>query len=155
LAIAVTPTGDLAVRRAGPSEGDPVDEEAAARIIGAFATGAGPGLLQLGTAEVETRLPPGLGYWRDLAARYVAAVCARGERRCAPMPQPDPDTLAALAAGAPPMTGGEYVTGALLAEQWLKLDEAFLAAVGDDDVAAFLRARHTAWNLIGRVCFNL
>src|SRR5262249_38926544 len=25
----------------------------------------------------------------------------------------------------------------------------------DDDVAAFLRARHTAWNLIGRVCFNL
>ena len=31
--------------------------------------------LQLGAGEVGTVLPPVFGYWRDLGARYVTAVC--------------------------------------------------------------------------------
>ena len=68
---------------------------------------------------------------------------------------PDAAALAALAAAAPLMTGGEYVTEAQLAAAWRRLDEAFIAAVGGGDVAAFLRARHAAWHLVGRVCFHL
>ena len=155
LAIAVTPAGHLIVRDVAEDEGDPIDARAASRIAAAFANGAGAGLVQLGTAEVETALPAILAFWRDLAARYVAAVCARGEDASAPVPCPDEDALAALAASAPPMTGGEYVDAALLAELWRALDAAFIAAVGGGDVAAFLRARHAAWHLVGRVHFNL
>jgi hypothetical protein len=38
--------------------------------------GSGHGLLCLGADEVGTALPPVLSYWRELGARYVAALCA-------------------------------------------------------------------------------
>ena len=97
------------------------------------------------------------GFWRELASRYVAAVCARGDDTAAEVPPPDDAALAALAAAAPPMPGGEYVDAALLAALWRGLDRAFRAAVRDHGggVAGFLGARNAAWNLVGRVHFNL
>ena len=53
------------------------------------------------------------------------------------------------------MTGGEYIDAALLAAQWRELDAAFAEAVGGGEIAAFLRARNAAWNLVGRVYLNL
>jgi SNF2 family DNA or RNA helicase len=47
------------------------------RLQESFARGHGYGRLQLGAAEVETVLPPVLGYWRELGGRYVTAVCTR------------------------------------------------------------------------------
>src|SRR5215510_1380720 len=89
LALSITPGRHLVVR-AGESDGeDPLAPEAAARIAAAFEAGAGAGLLQLGTAEVTTPLPAALGYWRDLAVRYVTAVCARGEDTATPILPPD------------------------------------------------------------------
>jgi non-specific serine/threonine protein kinase len=157
LALSITPGRHLIVRVVEADGEDVIAPEAAARIGAAFEAGAGAGLLQLGTAEVTTPLPAALGYWRDLAARYVAAVCARGEDTSAPIAPPDDASLAALAASAPPMTGGEYVDAALLAAQWHVLDAAFVAALHDHrgSVAELLQARHTAWHLVGRVHFNL
>src|SRR5947207_2384596 len=94
LALALTPAGHLQLRTG--DDGDPVDGAAAARLRAAFAAGAGAGLLQLGTAEVSTPLPASIGFWRELATRYVAAVCARGEDATATdlhTPPPD-DALA-------------------------------------------------------------
>ncbi len=87
------------------------------------------GLLQLGMAEVSTALPAALAYWRDLAMRFVAAVCARGEELATPIQSLDDATRAALAASAPPMIGGEYLDPALLATLWEALADAFAAAV--------------------------
>src|SRR6185436_320607 len=161
LALAITPARHLVVRvAAGGDEDDGtelIEPAAAVRIAAAFEGGAGAGLLQLGCAEVTTPLPAALGFWRDLAARYVTAVCARGEDTATPIPPPDEAPLAALAVGAPPMRGGEYVDAALLVEQWRALDAAFAAALGAEggSVAAFLQARHAVWHLVGRVHFNL
>src|SRR5512143_3652115 len=98
LALAITPARHLVVRvAAGGDEDDgsePVEAPAAARIAAAFEDGAGAGLLQLGCAEVTTPLPAALGFWRDLAARYVTAVCARGEDTATPIPPPDEAALA-------------------------------------------------------------
>jgi non-specific serine/threonine protein kinase len=150
--VAVKPNGKLVVRAA--ERGDRLDGGAVARIAAAFEVGTGQGLLQLGATEVDTALPPALAYWRDLAARYVTAVCARGPV-AGSVPPPDDAALAGMATGAPPMPGGEYVDAALLATQWRALDAAFLDEVAGGDTAAFLRARHAAWNLVGRVCLNL
>jgi non-specific serine/threonine protein kinase len=135
----------------------PVAPDVAARIARAFGAGSGAGLLELGAAEPATPLPPALGFWRDFAARYIAAVCARGDATETPLAPPDEASLAALAAAAPPMIGGEYVDAALLAEHWAALDGALAAALADHggSVARFLQARHAAWNLVGRVHFNL
>jgi superfamily II DNA or RNA helicase len=134
-----------------------VASEVAARIGAAFEAGAGEGLLQLGCAEIATVLPPALAYWRDLAMRYVAAVCARGEDTATPIAPLDAASTSELAASAPPMTGGEYLDDAMIAAQWLALDAAFHAALRAHrgSVAELLQARHAAWHLVGRVCFNL
>jgi non-specific serine/threonine protein kinase len=166
LALSITPARHLAVRLvaaggggdgSGAETGDAVAPDAASRIAAAFEHGAGAGLLQLGCSEVATPLPAALGYWRELAARYVTAVCARGEDTAAAIAAPDDAALAAMAASAPPMRGGEYLDAGLLVEQWRALDAAFAAALDDHggSVAAFLQARHAAWHLVGRVHFNL
>ncbi|MEP6863180.1 MAG: DEAD/DEAH box helicase [Deltaproteobacteria bacterium] len=136
---------------------DPIAPETARRISAAFADGVGAGLLQLGAAEVTTSLPAALGYWRDLAARYVAAVCARGEDTTTPIAELDASTLATLAASAPPMTGAEYIDPAQLAELWRALDQAFAQTLRAHrgGVGEFLRSRNAAWHLVGRVHFNL
>src|SRR5439155_18108686 len=100
-----------------------------ARLERAFRRGAGHGLLCLGADEVGTALPPVLSYWRELGARYVAALCALpgiGEGGSKPrVSMPDNDELAQIAAAVPPMIGAEYLTADVLADLWRGMDAAF------------------------------
>ena len=156
VALSITPARHLLVRTM-EQPGDAIDAAAGLRITAAFADGAGPGLLQLGAAEVTTPLPAALGFWRDWATRYVTAVCARGEDATAPIAPLDDATSAPLIASAPPMTGGEYLDTEMLATHWAALDDAFVAALArhGGSVADLLRSLHGAWHLVGRVHFNL
>jgi len=133
----------------------------ARRLQDAFARGAGEGLLQLGAAEVGLTLPPVFSYWRELGTRYVTAVCtqpeveAHGATRHVPLPATD--QLEQLAAAAPLMPGSEYLTADVLRSLWEELDAAFCAALSTAAVALqeFLGRLNPAWNLVGRVHFNL
>src|SRR6266478_6255976 len=62
-----------------------------------------------------------------------------------------------MAAAVPPMDGAEYLTMAVLAALWRNIDAAFDAELADAglSVQEFLKSRHPAWNLVGRVHFNL
>jgi non-specific serine/threonine protein kinase len=127
----------------------------------AFARGAGHGLLHLGANEVGAALPPVLSYWREFASRYVTALCALPNldeahgKSAVPVPA-EPD-LSQVAAAVPPMTGGEYLTAAILAALWRETDRAFDVELAEAGVSVqdFLKSRHPAWNLVGRVYFNL
>ncbi len=131
------------------------------RLEESFARGAGHGLLQLGAAEVGTVLPPAWGYWREFGARYVAAVCSLTEAeehaQGAPIPVPPEQQLAALASVAPPMTGAEYLTASVLRSLWQELDAVFRAELAESKLPLqdFLKRSNPAWNLVGRVHFNL
>ena len=155
----ITPHGLLVLR---PSEGALAIEPArAARLASAFDRGPGHGLLHLGADEVGTALPAALSYWRDLGARYVTALCAVpgiGESTAKPpVTVPAEDELARIAAAVPPVTGSEYVTAEVLATLWRLLDAAFDTELREAglSVQEFLKVRHPAWNLVGRVHFNL
>ena len=125
------------------------------------AKGPGHGLLCLGADEVGTVLPPVLSYWREFAGRYVTALCALpglGEGGAKPpVPLPASRELEQMAFAVPPMAGAEYLTAALLADLWQRIDAAFDAelALANLTVQEFLKSRHHAWNLVGRVHFNL
>jgi superfamily II DNA or RNA helicase len=149
----LSPHGRLTL--AADDDAAPLAADVAARLTAAFADGAGAGLLQLGAAEVGTPLPAALGFWRDLAARHVTAVCTSAEPT-APVAPPLAE-LAELARAAPPMTGGEYVTADTLAALWSELGDALRAAhaASGQSLEDFLHARSPAWNLVGRVHFNL
>ena len=55
------------------------------------------------------------------------------------------------------MTGAEYITAVMLRTLWGKLDAAFDTELRESgrSVEEYLKARNPAWNLVGRVHFNL
>ncbi len=160
LAPILTPHGHLLL---APDRDAPVLADALrSRLEQAFAHGAGHGLLQLGAGEVGTALPPVFAWWRDFAARYVTALCAAAEpagddRSRSVQAPPPPQDIEALVADAPPMTGAEYLTASMLAALWAELDAALRVELKQAGQALqdFLKTRHPAWNLVGRVHFNL
>lgn len=157
LAPVLTPQGSLILRLAEEALGPQPNP----RLEQAFSRGPGHGLLYLGADEVGTPLPPVLSYWREFAVRYVTALCAlpdlvEGGTK-PPVPVPATGELDKMAGAIPPMMGAEYLTAAVLAELWRGIDAAFDAelAVAKLSAQAFLKSRHPAWNLVGRVHFNL
>jgi superfamily II DNA or RNA helicase len=151
----LTPGGHLL---AVPEDDAPLlAEEIRPRLSSSFALGAGHGLLHLGTAEIGRILPPAWAWWRDFAARYVTALCATPEGGEIAVVTPATQDFDALIADAPPMTGGEYLTPDVLATLWGEINTALHQELATEKVSLqdFLKSRHPAWNLVGRVHFNL
>ena len=110
---------------------------------------------------MATPLPAAIAWWRDFAVRYVTALCALPQVdehfAAGAVAPPAGEALAALAAAAPPMTGAERLNAAALAALWREIDSAFGAELAEAGVPVQddLRRHHAAWNLVGRVHFNL
>ena len=159
LAPVLTPHGHLVLAEEADAPG--LDAALAQRLEDAFRRGSGHGLLQLGAGEVGSPLPPALSYWREFGARYVTAVCIRpdseAEREKTRIPRPPDEELEWMALTAPPLTGAEYLTAAVLGQLWQDLDAAFATELSESGcgVQEFLKRRNAAWNLVGRVHFNL
>jgi superfamily II DNA or RNA helicase len=161
LAPVLSPHGVLTLVRSREADAALVLEvERGVRLEQAFARGCGHGLLVLGADEVGTTLPPTMSFWQKFGARYVTALCSLpgiGERSKPPVPIPADGELSRMAAAVPPMTGAEYLTTEVLANLWRGMDAAFDAELAQSKLALqeFLKSRHPAWNLVGRVHFNL
>jgi non-specific serine/threonine protein kinase len=156
---ALSPHGVLKLRP--QDDAATITSEVADRIGSAFSRGSGHGLLWLGANEVGTALPPPLSYWREFGTRYVTGLCmlpgmAEGGAKPA-VPPPSTTELEQMAAAAPPMIGAEYLNVAVLADLWTATDTAFDVELGQAglNVQEFLKRRNPAWNLVGRVNFNL
>jgi SNF2-related domain/SNF2 Helicase protein/Helicase conserved C-terminal domain len=160
LNLRLTPQGHLVAGHADDSPA--MDEAAAARLRTAFTEGSGQGLLRLGAVELGQALPPVFVWWRDFAARFVAALCLHAPAtEAAPalpkIPPPGEAELATLVLTAPMMAGAEYLTTDVLRSLWSAMAEAMassLAASGTG-LQDFLKTLNPAWNLVGRVHFNL
>ena len=159
MAPVFTPHGRLTLAPADDAQ--LLDATTASRLQQAFARGSGHGLLQLGAGEVASAVPAVLSWWRDFATRYVTTLCTLPDDGQGSAPAhvapPSNELLAALADTAPPMAGAEYVTAAALACLWQDLDAAFAIELSEagGTIQEFLRRHDPAWNLVGRVHFNL
>ena len=159
MALALSPHGSLTLQET--SEAAALPPKLAARLTHTFTRGSGHGLLCLGADYVGTAMPPELAYWREFAVRYVTALCALSdgaERKSKPAVSSPPDAdLAPMAAAAPPMSGAEYLTTEVIADLWRAMDAACDAELAQAGVTVqeFLKLRNPAWNLVGRVHFNL
>ncbi len=154
--LCLTPHGHLLMV---PTDGaPPLDAALAGRLTRAFERGGGHGLLELGGATVGQALPPVFAYFRDLGARFVTALCTRPELEGADAELPPaPDDLERIAGAAPPLVGGEYLTADVLSSLWAELGAAFAEgwAAAQVPLAEYLRRLSPAWNVVGRVHFNL
>jgi non-specific serine/threonine protein kinase len=122
LGLSLTPHGRLALTP--DADAPPLNRGLADRLRQAFERGPGHGLLLLGADEPGTALPPVYSYWREFGAHYVTALCTRQDTD-ASIPAPSDEELERLALAAPPMTGAEYLTAAVLDALWRELDAAF------------------------------
>src|SRR5882762_5255123 len=162
LGLRLTPHGRLSVE--DQDDAPDIDAAASIRLIDAFARGTGYGLVWLGAAEVGQALPPLFVWWRDFAALYVGSLCLRAsgmeaeERGKLPsVPAPTAAELSSLVLTAPIMAGAEYLTQDVLLALWDEMERAFAASLAAAKVGlqAFLTTLNRAWNLVGRVHFNL
>ncbi|MGH6989560.1 MAG: hypothetical protein ACREE3_06665, partial [Stellaceae bacterium] len=164
LDLRLTPQGRLLLEIA--EDAPALDDRVAERLAIAFAQGSGHGLMRLGAGEVGLTLPPTFVWWRDFAARYAGALClyssaaAVGARSSLALPVVPPLTegeLATLVLTAPMMPGAEYLTPDVMLGLWAELGAAFATAFGRAgiDLQSFLKTLNPAWNLVGRVHFNL
>lgn len=155
IAVQLTPRGHLQIgaEASAPS----VSDALADRLTAAFSRGAGHGLLHLGAAEVATALPPLWAFWRDFAARFVTALTATPEGGEIAVAAPDALALETLCLDAPPMTGAEYLAPEILLALWAEIEATVKTelAACSGSLQDFLKAKHRAWNLVGRVHFNL
>jgi SNF2 domain-containing protein/SNF2 helicase protein/helicase-like protein len=149
LSLTLTPHGRLVLSR--DAQGAPLEARLAERLLQAFARGPGHGLLMLGADETATVLPPVLSYWREFGARYVTALCTQH------VEAPPDELLERMALAAPPMLGAEYLTAGVLRDLWRETDAAFAVELAESksSVQDFLKSRNPAWNLVGRVHFNV
>jgi superfamily II DNA or RNA helicase len=159
VALCLTPHGRLViVSDAGAQQ---LDAGLVERLQQAFERGSGHGLLLLGVDEAGTTLPPVFAWWREFGGRYVTALCTRmesdTEQHKVRVAAPSDEELEGIALSAPPLTGAEYLTAAILGSLWHELDNAFGIELSESKcgVQDFLRRRNPAWNLVGRVHFNL
>src|SRR6267154_1643525 len=162
LGLRLTPHGRLSVE--DQADGPDIDAAASIRLIDAFARGTGYGLVWLGAAEVGQALPPLFVWWRNFAALYVGSLCLHAsgleaeERVKLPsIPAPTAAELSSLVLTAPIMAGAEYLTEDVLLALWDEMEQAFAASLAAAKVGlqAFLTTLNRAWNLVGRVHFNL
>ncbi len=159
LGLRLTPHGRLV---AEPDADALLDAGLVRRLAEAFGRGSGHGLLRLGGGEVGARLSPVLLWWGAFAARYLTGVCqhAGGAEATAALPDvppPEASECASLLLTAPLMPGAEYLTQEVLVALWNETARACgvgLAAAGGD-LQSFLKRLNPAWNLVGRVHFNL
>jgi superfamily II DNA or RNA helicase len=156
LGLRLTPHGHLVAEPA--SDALSIDDRTAARLLEAFAQSSGHGLMRL-AGEIGQTLPPAFVWWRGFAARYVASLCLQSTSGNAlpHIPPPPAAELASLVLTAPMMAGAEYLTKDILRALW----EATAAALAKSltsakpDLQSFLKLLNPAWNLVGRVHFNL
>jgi len=159
LDLVLTPHGSLVLVQ--EPDAPCLDTALARRLRDSFDRGPGHGLLRLGAAENGTELPPVYSYWREFGARYVTALCTQPDiearRDRLRVPRPPDEELEWMVVGAPPMVGADYLTTAVLGALWQELDLALGVELAESrcGVQEFLKRRNPAWNLIGRVHFNL
>jgi non-specific serine/threonine protein kinase len=156
----LTPSGHLLL--APSPDAPPLPDPLQRQLQDSFTRTPGHALLHLGLREVSTALPPIFAFWRDFAARYVTALCTSSEASddntsAATITAPPRDDLDSLITTAPPMAGGEYLTPTVLESLWHQIDAACREELthSKHSLQAYLKANNPAWNLVGRVHFNL
>ena len=164
LGLRLTPQGHLVLEEA--EDALAMDEKRAVRLAQAFAQGTGAGLVLLGAAEIGNVLPPALAWWREFASRYVTSLClhwsatiggASSPSVVPDVPAPTDGELTSLVLAGPMMPGAEYLTTDVLRAQWTEIGRAIATSLSSaaTDLQSFLKGLNPAWNLVGRVHFNL
>jgi superfamily II DNA or RNA helicase len=157
----VTAQGRLRVENDSQGSPKPVESSAMQKIERAFSASEGAGLLHLATVGLEDVLPPSLAFARSFAQGYFVQLCHLPEPQTPSdttwVAPPDDEELSAIALGAPPLKGIEYLDASALRRSWLELDSCVRADVAAHGrgLRSYLHHQNAEWQLVGRITFRL
>ncbi len=122
-----------------------------------FQTDWRAGLFHLAADNTDCTGAPVLGFWKNVAARYLTELChLDGEPSPVAVPPPSDEWTAQTLMAAPPMPGGEYLGPQALRSIHTALDTWVRERVDEfEGLSCFLQQRAPKWNRVGRVCFHL
>jgi non-specific serine/threonine protein kinase len=124
-----------------------------------FAEHEAAGMVALAAGGVPECGGASLGFWHDVAAAFLRAVCHLPEGvdfTVEEIERPSPSQWVEWVLNAPPMPGGEYLAPDVLAAQWERMIEWTAARVAESGgLAAFLDAYAPRWARVGRVTLHL
>jgi superfamily II DNA or RNA helicase len=156
----ISPHGRPLIGKFEPDpDADPTPQEL--RIMKAFETGLMHGLLHLATVELQTHLPPGMTFGREVARVYLTRLCHLPDLDNGPVvpavPLPDAEELDEIVAGAPIIKGAEYLSTDVIINWWHDLDQMVRDQIADTPggAQAYLKEKNPVWRLVGRVTFHL
>lgn len=118
-------------------------------------------LFELAAEPAECVMPPSFDFWREFACAYLFERCqssALSAENALIELTPMQSTVAQrIIDSAPPMSGAEYLSVALLQEKWRELDHWLLAEVDlfYKDLDDLLEQRAPRWHASGQVYFHL
>ena len=121
--LALTPHGRLTA--VSVPDAPQLPFELAEPLVMDSVLGSGQVLLGLGAEHVGAALPPVIAWWRDLAVRYLTALCTLpevAEHLPGRVLSPNAGELQALTWSAPPMDGAEYLSVGVLERLCQELD---------------------------------
>jgi hypothetical protein len=159
--LVVTPSGRLGVRETqSNASGTSAEKVGLGKLPRLFADSIPEGIFQLACTRFESSLPPDLAYWQDYSQSYLTELCHIPETSGMKFDAIDPpshEVLEELLQGAPPMSGGEYLTASTLQAIWHDLDEWVHDQIlrYENGIAGFLKDRAPLWHQVGRVAFHL
>jgi non-specific serine/threonine protein kinase len=158
-ALALSPGGHLFVEPDDQAE-PKLSPATAARLTEAFGASPARGLETLASEFLHEPLPPTFVFWRGVAQRLFTALCHNPNLQDAStitIPKLAEAEWSAVAEGAPPMRGLEYLNGAVLARLWDELGAHVHAAIAQapGGAVAYLKSCNPVWNAVGRVTFHL
>ena len=145
-------------------EGDFISNDAS-NLYKAFTRGIGHGLLfldiiNLDLLELENE---SFSYWKNFVGLYLSrfsTIADLDSRNISENPiyiEFPESELNRLLLAIPPTKGYEYVDEECLKSVWCEIEKALMIEIQEygSDIIAFFTARHSDWNLLGRVCFHL
>lgn len=149
LTLALSPSGRLSL--SGLADGAWIK-----RVVAGFEESSAAGLFALAARRPDEPPAPELNFFRGFAERYLHALCRSPEGQVLEDIPPPPD-LDDLALGAPPLSGGEYLSAEVFESLWRELDAWVRARVAESEggLGAWLAAEAPLWRQVGRVCLHL
>ena len=157
--LALSPGGHLFVEPDDQAE-TKLSHATAARLNEVFGASPARGLEALASEFLHEALPPTFVFWRGVAQRLFTALCHNPNLQDAStitIPKPSEAEWSALAEGAPPMRGLEYLNATVLVRLWDELDAHIHAGIAhaSGGAVAYLKSCNPVWNAVGRVTFHL
>ena len=155
--LTITPEGHLLVRESALAS---PDRQPSKRLLDAYKEGPACGMLVSATEEMDAALAPPFEFARSIARLYLTNLCnaaiAESGGVVPALPPPAADLERAVLQ-APPLTGLEYLSEAVLADWWRDLDALVRHEIAGhpEGTQGYLRERSPQWRHVGRVTLHL